>query len=860
MLCTVSFWNGVYPFGPESFLTEDLKYQYIDFFTWFQSVLQGERSLFYSNSQALGANTWGLFSYYLASPFNLLIVFFDEMHFTDFAFLITALKLGSVGVTSTWYMRKRFDLRPCFALMLALCYTWSLWTITQMRNPMWLDGLILLPLVLYGVYAFVHHTKWKMLVVSVCLTIITCWYIAYMIILFSCLFFCLELVLLQASNDKNQERAMRTSFVHKEIEELPLSAKQVLKRIALFAGLLMVCLLLCSFTFIPTVVAMLDGSDASNVAAYPDSTYYPIKILFANLFLGNWAINDTPQLFCGTIVIFLVVLFFCTRSISWQKKVSVCLLLIFMVASAWIVALDYVWCGFRQANGFYCRTTFLTCFLFTYTAAFALKQIQDHKISPKALVASLCLLCLFALLVRLTGGFFSLRYLAVTLFVAGFAFACFLLYRHFARDALKKNLSVLLCGLLLLCTVGELVYCAHGAWQVLYRDYSQEYHDTYVADSREQTEELRNHDDSLYRLEKTYTRAHSAALNEGMARDFMQLSSYSSAHDVAAVNFLSRLGYNNEGEVSVHYTAPILLSDALLGVKYVSADTLPAGFKDEGLSTTRDGNTFYRNPLSLSIGYEVSEAILETEFDEGSNPFEFQNTFMNGIFNDEEVYYTRAESTVVIDKAARKQWEVSVPEQSIGYVYQTEADYYSLLIIDSNSPLFRNWRFEHNVEPITNDIGNAATHSVAIEGPSYASDPTAAFEIEPECIFYSLDVQKSEAALAKLAENQFTPAVFKDGYIEGTYTANDDSLLLLTIPNARGWTIEVNGTEIQAFDVFEGALMAIPVNAGHNSILMTYQTPALLIGCSVTIITVVLMSGLLIWKKKRGNSGHAKRI
>ena len=35
MLCALCAWGGIFPFGPESFLTEDLKYQYIDFFTWY---------------------------------------------------------------------------------------------------------------------------------------------------------------------------------------------------------------------------------------------------------------------------------------------------------------------------------------------------------------------------------------------------------------------------------------------------------------------------------------------------------------------------------------------------------------------------------------------------------------------------------------------------------------------------------------------------------------------------------------------------------------------------------------------------------------------------------------------------------
>ena len=84
-------WSGIYPFGDRSFLTEDLMFQYVDFFTWFQNVLLGEGSLFYSTSQALGNNTWGLYSYYLGSPLNFLIVFFEQDAITEFVFFVTAL-------------------------------------------------------------------------------------------------------------------------------------------------------------------------------------------------------------------------------------------------------------------------------------------------------------------------------------------------------------------------------------------------------------------------------------------------------------------------------------------------------------------------------------------------------------------------------------------------------------------------------------------------------------------------------------------------------------------------------------------------------------------------------------------------
>ena len=113
-------WSGIYPFGDRSFLTEDLMFQYVDFFTWFQNVLLGEGSLFYSTSQALGNNRWGLYSYYLGSPLNFLIVFFEQGAITEFVFFVTALKIGFVQVATVFFIRKRFGLSYFLCSVLAL--------------------------------------------------------------------------------------------------------------------------------------------------------------------------------------------------------------------------------------------------------------------------------------------------------------------------------------------------------------------------------------------------------------------------------------------------------------------------------------------------------------------------------------------------------------------------------------------------------------------------------------------------------------------------------------------------------------------------------------------------------------------
>lgn len=57
LLCLLCGLSNIYPFGTSSFLAEDLKFQYVDFFTWYRGVLTGKNSIFYSFAQALGSNT-----------------------------------------------------------------------------------------------------------------------------------------------------------------------------------------------------------------------------------------------------------------------------------------------------------------------------------------------------------------------------------------------------------------------------------------------------------------------------------------------------------------------------------------------------------------------------------------------------------------------------------------------------------------------------------------------------------------------------------------------------------------------------------------------------------------------------------
>ena len=74
--CCIAF--GIQPFGDNSLLIIDGLHQYMPFYSVLYDKLKGGESLFYSFRSGLGINFLSLFSYYLSSPLNLLIIFFKN--------------------------------------------------------------------------------------------------------------------------------------------------------------------------------------------------------------------------------------------------------------------------------------------------------------------------------------------------------------------------------------------------------------------------------------------------------------------------------------------------------------------------------------------------------------------------------------------------------------------------------------------------------------------------------------------------------------------------------------------------------------------------------------------------------------
>lgn len=765
----------VYPFGDNSFLVSDLKYQYIDFFAWFRRVLLGEENLRYSFSQGLGMNTWGLYSYYLASPFNLLCVLFPQDKLTLFVFVISALKLGCIHISSAWYVQKRFGLSKPAAFLLSLSFTFCSWTISNLRNPLWIDCLILLPICAYGCYELIRKQRMIRLVIATTLNVMFCWYTAYISILFLCIFVLVEFV----------------DYVAAE----GFSWKLMLDRALRFAGGIALGLLLSAWTFLPTIVAMSKGGP---VLALGPLLKTSLKSLIRGFLPCMWVNNDsTPQFYCGIIMMLLAASLLVNRTVSIKTRIATLVVTMTLVASSVLSPLEYVWCGMRVPNGFYSRTTFLLSFFALWAAGYALQKLNK-------------------------------------------------------RPTLRRAHRPAIIMPLLALTAIELFANAHVMWNQLYTGYSEEANSAYVATATNTITAIQGEDSApFYRIDRTITRADSAALNEGLALGYNQLSSYSSANNPQAIALLNSLGYSSVGEFSTRYAEPILAVDALLGVKYAIAEHAPAGYTAMP-ELAGAANSVYKNPFALSLGIAASRDIQNCTLN-GENPFEKQNDLYGKILGRKIELYTKIEATQTVDSQNLRQWNVTVPSGSIGYLYinkdVTAGSYWPVaLTIDQRTIENEAWRFDNNIRQIADASDAPSQHTVSIGVAEGCTDMPQ----DNEPVFYALNLDDFKQIINELKTSEFIPTVFEDGRIEGEYTAKDDGNLLLSVPYDEGWNVTVNGTAAELTPAADKGLSSLSMQKGANKIVMTYKTPGALAGLAVSLATAIALvaAGLFARNKK----------
>lgn len=807
-VCIQAF-SGLYPFGETTNLLWDQDIQYVDYFAYFRDVLLGKASIGYSFSKSLGGSLVALFGYYLACPLNLLVVFFSREQIPFFLFLLTMVKLGLAGGSASVFFRKRFtQLSENAVIALSLGYGLMQYSMLQMSNIMWLDGVILLPLLLLGVYRLVQDGKRGMLYWMVLVSVAVNWYTGYMTCLFAGVYFLYEQALAWKTHGKEENRKVYKNCV--------------IAMITVILGVLGSC-----FVFYPVFRGLQNGKDVFDPGIFYPQFYDALWDGLRGFSLGS--VFVTVSFYCGLLLLGFMGYYFVSKEIEKREKIISGIAVAFAFISCWFVPLDCIWSGLRFVGSYRFRYSFVFIFLLLIIAARGMIAYQNAKQKLALVYVGMAgLMAVLYLLMAYETKKFILTMVFLLMYGAVFLFA--------KESGMGKKLRNACLYILL---VSELIINGIFTfeWNYSESETAQKYSD-YVVEEEKLVQEVKNYDDSVfYRMDTTTKRdqnpgRRSALLNEAMVYGYSGIAHYSSTYDKNISDVLNYAGYSTQLDLSI-FGESILPMDALFGLKYLLSDREEAGYeKVEGLQSY-NGKQVYYNPYALGLGFGASDSALD--YADGDNAFLYQNSLFSHLLGrDVELYEIIGAESVL--ENGQIQLDVPAAEgESLVYATMTsypEAAAWNLSIDGEYRCEYEDW-----LSYKTFYIGEGSLeHQVVFE--SYGAEAES-YHID----VYRLNMDVFKDVIDELREREIQVQAWEDGYVKGSYKAQEDGWVVLSIPCDVNWKVLVNGEEV-AEQESAGAMMAVPVNEGENSIEMHYQIPGMKKGILLTGVSLVLW---LLW-------------
>ena len=104
------------------------------------------------------------------------------------------------------------------------------------------------------------------------------------------------------------------------------------------------------------------------------------------------------------------------------------------------------------------------------------------------------------------------------------------------------------------------------------------------------------------------------------------------------------------------------------------------------------------------------------------------------------------------------------------------------------------------------------------------------------------DAQKKSSVVLNAPE--------KDSCITGTVSARADGYVLCMIPYENGWTVSVDGEEVET-EKGDLGFLAFPVKEGEHQLTITFHAPGLKAGVGASIVCWIIYFGMLGYGRRR---------
>lgn len=849
-----------FPFGEESVLVLDLNGQYVYFFEGLRDILTGKSSPIYSFSRALGGEFFGIFAYYLASPFSFIVTLFPKSMITEALLLMFLLKVGSCGLTFGIYIEATRKRSKTATVMFSCMYALCAYAVVMQHNTMWIDNLILLPLVMLGIENLIKYGKFKLYVISLTMAIFSNFYIGYMMCIFSAAYF----LYAYFSRDPEERNPLGRRF-------------HFAKSAGRFALYSVIAAAICAALLLCTYYSLGFGkTEFSNPNFTPDQKFDWMDLV-SKLFIGSYDTvrpEGLPFLYCGTLTLILLPLYFLAPHIKTREKIASGLLIAFFLISFNITTLDLFWHGMQRPNWLNYRYSFMLCFIMVLLAYKAFERIRE--IGYRKVIA-VCGVLALILIVLQKFDYEHINDLA-TIWLSLLIIGVYLLVlrasthpRAYLRSTAALVLAILVgvemfgAGIANLIDLdSDVVYSSRTSYR------------SFIDRLLPVTEEIQKRDDSFYRMEKTIHRK----TNDPYALHMYGLSNSTSTLNQETIKLLNNLGLSSKSHWS-KYLGSTPVVDSLLGIKYLIAeadDTSVPDFYNAVYSTKNEKTgesdlTAYENPYALSLAFGVSKELETLNINDESyvSPFERLNAIVDSMLGNEQA------ANVFTAQRFTEETSPALSTSSVsGHTKYSkngkagEGTVTFTLNITSSDPLYCYFpsKYAREADLYVNDVkkgtffGNETFRIVKIGSFNPGDKVTVALTLTDDELyikkdadyFYYLNTDAFKTVMPLLAENQYNITKYREDAFTGTITVTEDKPLVFTsIPYDEGWNIYANGEKVLPAKVLDG-LIGFYLEPGEYTLELRYWPSCLtigLIGSAVGLCTFAAAWFISVQYRKR---------
>ena len=592
--------------------------------------------------------------------------------------------------------------------------------------------------------------------------------------------------------------------------------------------------------------------------------------IFSNMFVGQNQLEDgfIPYIYCGTISVISMPLFFLNNKINLRKKKYAGIMILIFLLFFLVPTLNYVLHGFDQPNMVGYRYAYVFSFIVLSLLSIEYPYLRDDIKKHRVMVCGLIILhCIsfwvsrYIFMSRM-GKKYNEKYHAYLwyIYIIELAFIilwviAFRIYKNNRYDWLTKR--TIISFLLIFELSTNIFICLknyHGLNEFAAEYYSSIHNNTMNILNKNETENKK------YR----YIYEDDNIINIALLYDKSSLGFFTSVINSRVVNSLVHLGfYNTPNHITGNGWTPVTAS--LLGIDAV-VDGGNVLSDDEKIPVVLEANEHYYqnyifNSRVLPIAFAANEDILKYKPSESA--LDNQNQILSLLTGQKMDCFENTDVEINTDNAKIEKtdngiriWNLGYPENEGYVVYSTTEGIVK--------PVYANLYNKHAVNsetrgiPIRPSSGNFMSnlHGISLypnqvfridvnkdgDGNFTLILPADVEYVDYENGYYAYyDSGILDKAYELLNNNRLENLTVTDGRISGNIDVTDDAVLFTSIPYEHGWNAYVDGCRVDITPIIEDAFIGIKLDEGKHDIILEYIPPLRNVAFIISILSIATL-------------------